>query len=223
MKKYTAIITSAGSGTRLNLGYNKLLYKINNKTILEYSMQVFIDDKNCGEIIITASKNDYEKIKEIIKQYEKFKKILVVLGGETRQKSVFFGVKESGCEYILVHDGARPNISCNLLQNIVSNLDDYSLVVPYIGIEDTIKKIDEFGDVSIVDRNNFIKIQTPQAASKKEFVKGFNKIEKDSIIITDESSMFEYLKKDIKYIEGEKENFKITYKYNLEIFEKLKR
>ena len=62
---YSAIILAAGSGTRLGLGYNKLLYKIDDKTIIEKTVEVFKNDNDCHETILVISKDDEMTMKEL--------------------------------------------------------------------------------------------------------------------------------------------------------------
>ena len=75
---YSVIITSAGSGSRINLGYNKLLYKIKDKILLDYTVAKFND---ATEIIITASKDDINFLTNYFKDNSKIK---VVLGKDNR-------------------------------------------------------------------------------------------------------------------------------------------
>ena len=61
MIEYTALIVAAGSGSRMGLGYNKMLFKLKNgHTILEETIQVFQKDTRCHQIIVVASKEDIE-------------------------------------------------------------------------------------------------------------------------------------------------------------------
>ena len=94
--KFGAIITAGGTSVRF--GSNKLLEKINGKTVIEYSVEAFLKS-NIDEIVICGEK--YLK--------EMFPALKVVKGGQTRQESVYNGLQAINCDYVLIHDAARPS------------------------------------------------------------------------------------------------------------------
>ena len=119
MIEYTALIVAAGSGSRMGLGYNKMLFKLKNgHTILEETIQVFQKDTRCHQIIVVASKEDIEVFMKLCTQGN----IVFVQGGATRQDSVYHGLKAVMCEHVLIHDGARPWLTMDCIDRIVESL-----------------------------------------------------------------------------------------------------
>ena len=116
--KYSAIVLAAGSGSRTGLGFNKVLLEINEKKVLDYSLDIFIKDNKCTEIILVVSKNEYDYFSEAyIDVIDKF-----IIGGSERQYSVFNALNEVSNEYVLIHDGARPYIKSSTINEICSVL-----------------------------------------------------------------------------------------------------
>ena len=112
--EYTALVVAAGSGSRVGLGYNKMLYKLQNgNTILEETLQVFQQDARCHQIVVVASAQDMETFHEVCDE----KNICIVEGGTTRQESVWNGLQKVNCSHVLIHDGARPWLSIELWKN----------------------------------------------------------------------------------------------------------
>ena len=109
--KFTAIILAAGSGSRMGLQYNKILHRINGKRVLDYSLEFFEKYPHCDDIILVCSNSDYE---EILCDYQT-QKMTIITGGDTRQESVYKGLKEANNPYVLVHDSARPYLNSSVI------------------------------------------------------------------------------------------------------------
>ena len=149
------------------------------------------------------------------------RKIFFTYGGDSRQKSVFYGlkfIKKFNPRNILVHDASRPFTETNLISQILRQLKRYKVVIPRIQIQDTIKKINN-NRITPIDRNKMFIIQTPQGFNFKDLFDKHRSLNNKNF--TDDSSLFDSSSKVIKYIEGSNENIKITDKKDLELAEKL--
>ena len=105
MLDYTALIVAAGAGTRMGLGYNKAYYRMaDGKTILEHTMDCFLQDEDCKEIVVVTDSEDFYHALGP----DTIGKIVVVQGGASREESVWNGMKAVLCDTVFVHDGARP-------------------------------------------------------------------------------------------------------------------
>ena len=144
----------------------------------------------------------------------KMKNIQLIEGGKSRQESTFNALKSlikiKGIKNVLIHDAARPNFSLNLLNKIIKNMKGSSAVVPKINIQDAVKQKFDSGKYEYIigkDREDLFLTQTPQAFKLKEIFqlhKNYSSKYRD-----DDISLFMNLNK-VKFIEGEKNNFKIT-------------
>ncbi len=115
--KYSVIITAAGSGTRMNLGYNKVFHILpDGKSVLQHSVDLFSADENCEEIIVTLSETDF--LREISSVHK-------VLGGASRAESVLNGLKQVKSPYVLIHDGARPYLEKTDLERLLTKLKEH--------------------------------------------------------------------------------------------------
>lgn len=210
--KYSAIILAGGSSSRFG-EENKLLFKINNKTIIEHSIEHFLNDNDCLKVIVVIN----SKYEDIYKKLLKNKKIQFVNGGKTRHDSFLNGFNYCvDCEYIMVHDAARPFLSSELISNIKKEfLLDKKLecVVPILNISDSILSIDN-NKIEYLNRDQIKIVQTPQAF-KNKLVKSIIKVDKKNSY-NDEFSWV-ISNKNIRYkiILGDKNNLKITYKNDI--------
>lgn len=202
--KYSVIIPCGGIGSRLNLGYNKILYKVNNSFLIEKTIKNFLSDNDCFEIIIVSHKDDIDTLKNIINH----SKVKFTLGGDTREESVYNGVKCVKSEYVLIHDGARPNVSKELIERIKNQLETCDYVVPVVKSKDAslINGEYHFNDIHL--------IQTPQACKVSMLKEAMENV--DLSKFKDDISIISFYYKVKPFIvEGDYSNIKITTKEDL--------
>ena len=208
-----AIILSGGLGKRFDKKLPKQFYKLNNKHILEISVEKFIKSNLFKKIIVVTSSEFMNLTKEILEK----KSVKIVIGGETRQKSVLNGLiegKKYKIDNVLIHDAARPLVTVSLIKNIVNKIQKYDCVIPMIKVNDSLRRFEKniYEDIK---RENVNIIQTPQAFKFNRILNAHLKFENKNF--TDDSII---LSKDgikINPIEGEFINFKITTKDDLEV------
>ena len=209
----SVIIAAGGSSTRY--GKDKLIEKINNEEVIIHTLKKFYNLSNINEIVIVTAKYLIEIIKDLTKDY---KKVKVIEGSTSRQKSVFNGLKNvsPNTDYIIIHDGARPLIK---KETIIKCLNEaYISNAAAIGVKttDTIKQTDEnLNILKTIDRSFLYNIQTPQIFKYETIFGCHTKLVDKNF--TDDASMLEYLNIPVKIVEGEYSNIKITTKTDLEL------
>ena len=212
-KNNLAIILSGGTGTRFDKSKPKQFYKLNQKTIIETTVEKFVNSNFFNYIIVVSHKDFFKLTKNLFNNTN----IKVILGGENRQKSVFNGLsaaKSYNPKYVLIHDAVRPFFSMNLLKRVLKNLKGEISVVPSINVYDSVRYFKN-KKYSNVFRENLKLIQTPQGFCFNAIYEAHKK-NKESIH-TDDSMILYELKNKIRLIKGEKMNFKITTKEDYKI------
>ena len=121
------------------------------------------------------------------------------------------------CKFVLIHDAARPNISQELINTIISELNTHKVVIPGIPVTDTIKKVSSKNIIETVDRNELVAVQTPQGFHYSDLQAAYKSIH-DLSMITDEAGLMEQHGIFGRITEGEKENIKVTHPIDLAIF-----
>jgi len=119
---YSLILLCAGSGKRTGLKYNKIFYKINHQTVYEMNISHFLEDTKCKQIIVVTKENEIEDIKKLVSD----PRIEYVFGGQERQDSVYEGLQKVKEDYVFIHDGARPYVNKESIDDLVECLKDYS-------------------------------------------------------------------------------------------------
>jgi 2-C-methyl-D-erythritol 4-phosphate cytidylyltransferase len=219
----TAIIAAAGKGTRMNANTNKQYIHLKDKPILAHTISIFENHPSVNEIIIVVGKNEKEKCNnEIIKPYG-FKKIKsLVTGGETRQQSMYNGLKEvsKDTDIVITHDGARPLLEEMILSESIKKTIVHGATVVGVPVKNTIKKVDSEGFIKkTLNRELLWNIQTPQSFLYSLLLKAHNTAKEAGFIGTDDAMLVEYIGHPIKLIWGNEDNIKITTQEDLDFAE----
>lgn len=215
---FSTIIVAAGSARRTGLGYNKIFYKIHGKTLLEYSLANFLEDDDFKEIIIVLSKEDLHEVRKLFSD----PKIKYVIGGSTRQKSVFNGLSLVNEEYVFIHDGARPNISKEKITELKEKIKSRDAVILFTKVNDSVVKYGEDKVSEYLNRDNIGLVQTPQVFRSGLIKKAHSQAINTKKCYTDDASLFATeLNKDIFLVESDALNIKATTKFDLMLLEEL--
>lgn len=213
-KFLSAVIIAAGSGTRMGLSINKPYLEVGNKKILELSLTTVTSIKEFDEIILVARKEDFSLASEILSLFRD-PRIKMVAGGDSREESTYRGLLalNPDSDLVLSHDGVRPFASRGLFLRVLAQMEIYKAVISATKSKDTIKVINENGEVDFTPNRDFVyNIQTPQAFDTRLIKALYKKYFKSEAKITDDSQLFEFFdrKEPVKVVEGEYSNIKIT-------------
>lgn len=207
---FSLIITAGGTSSRYG-NKNKLLEKIDSKTVIEHSSEPFLKFKEISQIIIPANISITEDLKKI---FVNNKNISIIEGGNTRQESVYKALQKVSEEYVLIHDGARPLITEEIIKNVIKSVQEKDAVTVMTKTTDTIKEVDKNGKIiKTIDRSRLYNTQTPQAFKTELIKSAHNKLKGGNY--TDDSSILEELGIPVYIVEGSYTNIKITSKSDL--------
>jgi len=208
---FCLVLLAAGDSKRFASKIPKPFVKVGKKTLLEHSLIKFGRIKKIKKIVVVINKKHTKFLKEI--KSDNFSKII---GGKTRRESTLKALKyikknRIKCTNVLIHDSARPNCSVQLIKKIV-NASKKNTVIPKISIHDALKESVDKEILLNLPRENFFLTQTPQSFKFKEILDLHSK--NKSLYKDDDLSLVPSLKK-VKFIDGEKNNFKITNREDL--------
>lgn len=209
--KTSAIILAAGQGKRMNLNYNKMLYKIDNETVLEKCLRPFLENNYIEEIIVVVSKDDKLQIEELLNNDN----IKIVVGGKERYDSVYRGLQAVTTDYVLIHDGARCFITKELISKIVKATFEYKATCLAVKSKDTVHLIDkDYYLTNTLNREQAYLAQTPQGFKTTIIKEAYTKFYQDTRIVkyvTDDAMLVNELTHyNVKIIESDYSNIKIT-------------
>ncbi len=205
---YTALIVAAGKGSRMGLGYNKVFYLLSEgKTVLEKTMDIFKKDPRCKQIVVVMRKDD---VLRGVRNSDSGSTVHVV-GGSTRQESVYNGLMATTQNRVLIHDCARPFLTQDCLDNLIEALEHEKACILAVPMKDTVKEVIDGYIVKTHQRENLMSAQTPQAFETDFIIKCYKKARALNLIATDDAQVVEMTSdQPVKIVLGNYFNQKIT-------------
>ena len=211
MPKCSAVIVAAGSSQRM--GSDKLLHNLGIMPVLARTLLVFQDCELVDEIVVVTRMEKLEEVAELCKKYRIEKASKVICGGATRMESALAGVSEvkKKAKLIAIHDGARPLVSVELIENTVRAAAKYKAAVPAIKSVDTLKLAEDGETVTgSLDRELVLRVQTPQVFDA-DLIKGaLTFAAEKKLPLTDDCSAAELMGVKARIVPGEEDNIKLT-------------
>lgn len=216
MKKF-AVITAAGTGTRMGTATPKQFLILHGKPVLWYTIQAFLSTFDDIIIILVLPKEYMEAGEKLVSQFDQ--QILITEGGSTRFQSVKNGlalIQEQGI--VFVHDGVRCMVSAELITRCFYQALEKGSAIPAVAATDSIR-IQEGSLHHVIDRNAVRIVQTPQTFKTEILLPAFEQTHVPAF--TDEATVVEASGTNVYLIEGDYRNLKITRPVDLLIAESL--
>jgi len=223
--KAIALIPAAGSGIRMGSTIKKPYLLLVGRPILYHTLAAFDIAPSVERIIIAVAPGEEACCEtEVVRKFPFKKMITIIAGGERRQESVSRLLEQvpQDTALVLIHDGARPLISVDLIERALAETKKWQATVAAVPVKDTIQATDEAGFVrETLPREQLWSIQTPQAFDLQLIREAHQKALEDGFIGTDEGSLVTRLGRPVKIIMGAYDNIKVTTPEDLIIAEAL--
>ncbi|MBW1645836.1 MAG: 2-C-methyl-D-erythritol 2,4-cyclodiphosphate synthase [Deltaproteobacteria bacterium] len=232
--KVLVIILAAGSSRRCPGSRPKQLLPLAGKPLFLHSVETFHRLAAVERLVIVGPAGDRSALAEISELTAGLDKVeQVIPGGDSRQESVYRGLRwlaaaAADDDRVLIHDGVRPLVSGALIERVLAAIDQRTMVVPVIRPPETVKMLSPAaGQVAkTLEREKIGLAQTPQGACFGRLWSAYRRLAANiSAAITDDAHLLELADKEtvIRWVEGEKENLKVTYPEDLPLAEFLRR
>jgi 2-C-methyl-D-erythritol 4-phosphate cytidylyltransferase len=216
MSQYSIIITAGGIGKRMGGTLPKQFILVEGKPILMHTLEVFHAFDSSAQIIITLPNEWVAYWKELVHERNCTIPHELVDGGTERYHSIKNALSICKGEFIAVHDGVRPLVNHQTIQNCFDAVREKGQVIPVVSVKESLRML--FDDTSkAVPRASYCLVQTPQVF-KAEILKMAYEREFHGAI-TDDASLVEEAGYPITLVEGNEENIKITTQFDLKIAE----
>ncbi len=202
------IICAAGKGLRAGFSKNKLLVPYAGSNVLCKTVSAF-DFPAIDEIIVTANAEDMQEITTILEQFSRTK---AVLGGADRSHSVYNALKECSCDIVLIHDGARPFVSREIIEGCIESVKSNGSGICAVACSDRVAVAKNGKIISVPQRDTLRQIQTPQGFFLENIRAAYERaFESENPSFTDDSSVFAQYCGAPYLCDGSRDNIKLTY------------
>ena len=203
-----AVIVAAGQSRRMQ-GIDKLLVPVHGKPLLAYAVEPFQRSSLVDRVVLVLSQESVEEGRRLAKSQGWEKLTALVVGGARRQDSVGAGLQALGpCEWVLVHDGARPCVDEALIERGLEAARETGSAIAAVPAKDTIKVVGPDGVVAATPaRDSLWLVQTPQVFRYDIIQRAYKQLDEEA---TDDASLVEGLGYQVKVFMGSYANIKVT-------------
>lgn len=218
------LILAGGTGRRMNNDLPKQFVEVNGKPLLFYPLTVFNNHKSISKIVVVVHKDYLNEVENYKNSYHLDKIIHIVEGGNSRQESVFNGLSYlknivSNDDNILIHDGARVNISEDVIDRCITAMETSNAATTAIKETDTIVLKNQNTISKVLNRDLVYHIQTPQIFKYGVIYSSHLKAREDKLDnFTDDGNLVRHYGHDVTIVNGSKNNIKITTIEDLNYF-----
>lgn len=212
---FFAIIVAGGSGRRMQAEVPKQFLLLNGKPILQHTIERFLEVLPADHIVVVLPARDRLRWDVLCREHGFDAPVQLVDGGATRFQSVQNGLNvltlpdaESASGLVAVHDGVRPFVSRQIIQNSYETAARMGSAITCVPVNDSVRVVGADGISRAVDRSHYRFVQTPQTFRLDWFRRAFQSDEQPHF--TDCASVLEWAGYLMTLIEGSYENIKIT-------------
>lgn len=220
-----AVLLAAGQSRRMCSGVNKQYLFLDNKPVLYYALATLLAIPDIrGVVVVIAPGEEGLCRQQVLEPYGFASRVSIVIGGASRQDSVYCGLAElsSSTELVVVHDGARPLVRTIDVLNSLAAAREYGAAVVGVPVKDTVKVVDSQGMVvKTPPREQLWSVQTPQAFIFKLLMQAHQQSLASGFRGTDDASLVERMGHPVKIVPGMYSNIKVTTPEDLVVVREL--
>ena len=206
-----AVVPAAGSAARME-GQDKILATLGDWPVLMHTLKALECSALIDEIVVVTRSDLMVTVGQLCKDYALSKVSKIIVGGDSRTKSVLAGILEVSKQtgLIAIHDGARPLVTEALIDEVILQAARCSAAAPAVAVKDTIKRASRGMVEATLDRDSLFAVQTPQVFDADLILAALKKAEDDGAVITDDCAAVERIGMSVALTSGSYENIKIT-------------
>jgi 2-C-methyl-D-erythritol 4-phosphate cytidylyltransferase len=206
-----AVVPAAGNAVRME-GQDKILSLLGNWPVLAHTIRALESSSLIDEIVVVTRGDLIVTVGQLCRDYGFSKVKKVIVGGDSRTRSVLAGIMEVSkeTEFIAIHDGARPLVTHQVIDAAILQAVDSGAAAPAVAVKDTVKRAAGGIVEATLDRSGLFAVQTPQVFDADLILAALKKAEDDEAVLTDDCAAVERMGMTVTLTQGSYENLKIT-------------
>lgn len=206
-----AVVPAAGCAARME-GQDKILSPLGDWPVLMHTLKALEGSSLIDEIVVVTRPDLIVTVGQLCRDYALSKVTKVIVGGDTRTRSVLAGILEVSerAALIAIHDGARPLVPPEVIDEAVLRAAECSAAAPAVPVKDTVKRAAGGFVEATLERDSLFAVQTPQVFDADLILGALKKAEEDGVMLTDDCAAVERIGMTVALTKGSYENIKIT-------------
>ena len=216
--KIGMVVLAGGIGKRIGRPMPKQFLLLGGKPLLVHVLEKARAIREIDSVVVTCPGSHLDETKKLIENHGFGDKFSCIVGGASRQESVYNGLRAlDGCETVLIHEAVRPLVSAQEFRALIQAPDDnamYGIPIPF-----TVLKGHEYVE-GLLDRNELVNVQLPQKFDAAALLAAHEAARRDNVIFTEDASLFyHYADAPVRILPGSEMNIKITVPTDIVIAE----
>ena len=213
----SAVILAGGRGDRMGTIENKVLLPIDGRALICHAVTAFAQVADIDDLILVVHATEIETVRQLIQPIGS--QFRLVEGGETRRDSALAGVRAASGNWVLIHDGARPFPSLELIHRVLTGAQENNAVIPVLPVTDLLHRIGttgHIGELSDLREHSLVRAQTPQGFRRDLILRC---LEAAPAEIRDDATAILLAGESVATVPGERTNIKVTRPKDLDLAE----
>ncbi len=215
----SGVVLAAGRGTRFGGEEGKVWAPLAGRPLLAHALGAFVHARAVDEIVVVVRSGDEGRAAGVVRGFPLPTR--VVAGGERRLDSARAGVATAGGEFVLVHDGARPLASPDLVRRVLAAARRHGAAVPVVPVSDTVRYARDGFLAETLDRSELVLVQTPQGFRRELLLAGYAEAERRGLDLPDDAAAVLLLGHPVAALPGDPANLKVTRPEDLILAERI--
>jgi 2-C-methyl-D-erythritol 4-phosphate cytidylyltransferase len=212
------VVLAGGIGKRIGRPMPKQFLLLGGKPLLVHVLEKARAIREIDSVVVTCPRSHLDETKKLIENHGFGDKFSCIVGGASRQESVYNGLRAlDGCETVLIHEAVRPLVSAEEFRALIQAPDDnamYGIPIPF-----TVLKGHDYVE-GLLDRNELVNVQLPQKFDAAALLAAHEAARRDNVIFTEDASLFfHYADAPVRILPGSEMNIKITVPTDIVIAE----
>lgn len=214
--RLAAIVLAGGVGARVRSGINKVFLPVQDRAVLDYSVRTFQRASGVVQIVIAVRPEDRHRLDHLMGGPGP--PLTLVAGGVTRHQSevsavefLATAVEDGAIDLIAIHDGARPFMTLELLEDCIAAARRFGGAVPGLPPEAPLYRIEEGAAVPLANES-LIRAQTPQVFEARPLLEAYRaSVEAGFEGVDTAETMEKFSTVEVAVVTGDERNLKVTF------------
>jgi len=218
--KTSAVVLAAGRGERFGGERNKVWTELSGSPLLQHTLHALSQGNLVEEVIVVARPGEESEVAELLQELAT--PAAVVPGGERRADSALAGIEAARGEFVLIHDGARPLVTVELLRRVLAAAVAHGAAVPVLPVVDTLRRVSNgYFLPEPVPRENLVRVQTPQGFRRSLVLAAYHHTLPNHLDLPDDAAAVLAFGHPVAVVPGDPRNVKVTHLEDLALVSRL--
>lgn len=203
------VVLAGGIGRRIGRPFPKQFLLLGGKPLLVHVLEKARAIAELEQVVITCPEAHLGETRQLLENHGFDRKFRCIVGGESRQESVYLGLRAlEGVDSVVIHEAVRPLVTADEFRALIASPDENAMYG--IPISFTVLRGHEYVE-GLLDRDELVNVQLPQKFDMAKLVAAHEAARAAGTSFTEDASLFvHHTGERVRILPGSERNVKIT-------------